>query len=75
MRLAGIEKDAVNMTVAEALQAQRLYEEAGIKEARKIRVRIQEKFTVPMACLVLACLEPPSVLSPVTAVAAVSRSS
>ena len=53
LRLAGIEEDAVNMTVAEALQAQRLYEEAGsIKEARKIRVRIQEKFTVPMACLV-----------------------
>ena len=53
VKLAGIEKDAVNMTVAEALQAQRLYEEAGsIKEARKIRVRIQEKFTVPMACLV-----------------------
>ena len=53
LRLAGIEKDAVNMTVSEALQAQRLYEEAGsIKEARKIRVRIQEKFTVPMACLV-----------------------
>ena len=51
--LAKIEKDAVNMTVAEALQAQKLYEEAGsIKEARKIRVRIQEKFTVPMACLV-----------------------
>ena len=25
---------------------------ASIKEARKIRVRIQEKFTVPMACLV-----------------------
>ncbi len=53
LRLAKIEKDAVNMTVAEALQAQRLYEEAGsIKDARKIRVRIQEKFTVPMACLV-----------------------
>ena len=52
-RLAGIEEDAVNMTVAEALQAQRVYEEAGsINEARKIRVRIQEKFTVPMACLV-----------------------
>ena len=53
VKLAGIEKDAVNMTVAEALQAQRLYEEAGsIKDARKIRVRIQEKFSVPMACLV-----------------------
>ncbi len=53
VRLAKIEKDAVNMTVAEALQAQRLYEEAGsLKDVRKIRVRIQEKFTVPMACLV-----------------------
>ena len=53
LRLASIEKDAVNMTVAEAFQALRLYEEAGsIKEARKMRVRIQEKFTVPMACLV-----------------------
>ena len=53
LRLAGIEKDAVNMTVAEAIQAERLYAEAGsLKDARKIRVRIQEKFTVPMACFV-----------------------
>ena len=53
IRLASIENDAVNMTVAEALQAEQLYVEAGsIKEARKIRVRIQEKFTVPMTCLV-----------------------
>ena len=53
LRLASIEKDAVNMTVAEAFQTLRLYEEAGsIKDARKMRVRIQEKFTVPMACLV-----------------------
>ena len=53
VRLAKVEKDAVNMTVAEAVQAERLYTEAGsIKEARKIRVRIQEKFTVPLTCLV-----------------------
>ena len=53
VRLAEVEKDAVNMTVAEAVQAERLYTEAGsIKEARKIRVRIQEKFTVPLTCLV-----------------------
>ena len=53
LRLASIEKDAVNMTVAEAFQTLRLYEEAGsLKDARKMRVRIQEKFTVPMACLV-----------------------
>ena len=53
LRLATVEKDAVNMTVAEALKAERLYVEAGsVKEARKIRVRIQEKFTVPLTCLV-----------------------
>ncbi len=53
LRLAKIQKDAVNMTVAEALQAERLYTEAGSsKDVRKIRVRIQEKFTFPMACLV-----------------------
>ena len=53
IRLAAVEKDAVNMTVFEAIEAERLYVEAGsIKDARKIRVRIQEKFTVPMTCLV-----------------------
>ena len=53
LRLAAVEKDAVNMTVTEAIQARRLYLEAGsIKDARKIQVRIQEKFTVPITCLV-----------------------
>ena len=53
LRLAGIQKDAVNMTVAEAISAERLYQEAGsLKDVRKIKVRIQEKFTVPMACIV-----------------------
>ena len=53
LRLTRIQKDAVNMTVSEAMQAERLYVEAGnVKDARKIRVRIQEKFTFPMACVV-----------------------
>ncbi len=53
LRLTRIQKDAVNMTVAEARQAERLYVEAGnTKDARKIRVRIQEKFTFPLACVV-----------------------
>ena len=57
LRLARIQKDAVNMTVAEAMQAERLYEEAGNnKDARKIRVRIQEKFTFPMACVVFGLI-------------------
>ena len=41
------------MTGEEAIRAERLYQEAGsLKDVRKIRVRIQEKFTVPMACIV-----------------------
>ena len=47
------------MTVGEALQAP-AHEEAGsIKEARKIRVRIQE-VTVSWPAWCSACLEPPS---------------
>ena len=39
------------MTVAEALQAEELLRQAGdIKEARRLQVRIQEKFTLPTAC-------------------------
>ena len=51
----GIElpKDANDMTVAEALRAEKLYLEVGnVKEARRMKVRIQEKFTLPMACFV-----------------------
>ncbi len=53
VRLAKLAKDANNMTVSEAIEAQKLYAKAGNKkEARRIKVRIQEKFTLPMACLV-----------------------
>ena len=45
------------MTVHEAIQAQRLYAEAGNrKEARRMKVRIQEKFTLPMACIVFSLI-------------------
>ncbi len=45
------------MTVQEAIQAQKLYAEAGNrKEARRMKVRIQEKFTLPMACLVFGLI-------------------
>jgi lipopolysaccharide export system permease protein len=57
IRIAKLPKDANNMTVAEALQAERLLEDAGdIKGARKLQVRIQEKFTLPMACLVFGLI-------------------
>ena len=45
------------MTVAEALRAQRLYSESGnVKEARRMEVRVQEKFTLPMACVVFGLI-------------------
>ncbi|KZR88368.1 LptF/LptG family permease [Synechococcus sp. MIT S9508] len=57
IRIAKLPKDANNMTVAEALQAEQLLLNAGdIKEARRLQVRIQEKFTLPMACLVFGLI-------------------
>ncbi len=56
-RIAELPKDSNQMTFLEAMRAERLYEEAGnIKEARRMKVRIQEKFTLPMACLVFALI-------------------
>ena len=57
IRIAKLPKDANNMTVAEALQAEQLLQNAGdIKEARRLQVRIQEKFTLPFACLVFGLI-------------------
>ena len=57
IRIAKLPKDANNMTVAEALQAEKLLQNAGdVKEARRLQVRIQEKFTLPMACLVFGLI-------------------
>ena len=57
VRIAKLPKDANNMTVAEAVEAEQLLREAGDrKEARRLRVRIQEKFTLPMACLVFGLI-------------------
>ena len=56
-QLAKIPKDANDMTVAQAIKAERMYKKAGnIKESRRIRVRIQEKFTLPSACLVFGLI-------------------
>jgi lipopolysaccharide export system permease protein len=57
LKLAALPKDATSMTVAQALQAERLLEEAGDrKEARRLRVRIQEKFAFPAICLVFGLI-------------------
>jgi len=57
VRIAQLPKDANNMTVVEAIEAEQLLRDAGDrKEARRLRVRIQEKFTLPMACLVFGLI-------------------
>ena len=57
LKVSEIQRDANDMTVAEAIAAKNIYENSGnIKEARKMKVRIQEKFTLPCACLVFGLI-------------------
>ena len=55
--LAKVPKNASDMSLKEALEAERIYKKIGdLKEIRKIQVRIQEKFTLPCACLVFGLI-------------------
>ena len=55
--LAKVPSDANDMTLKQAKKAESLYKKSGnIKEARRMRVRIQEKFTLPAACLVFGLI-------------------
>ncbi len=55
--LAKVPKDASDMSLKEALEAEKIYKKIGdIKQIRKIQVRIQEKFTLPCACLVFGLI-------------------
>ena len=55
--LARVPKDATEMSLKQALEAERIYQETGnLKEIRRIQVRIQEKFTLPCACLVFGLI-------------------
>jgi len=57
MELAKVPKDSTEMTLNQAIQAEKIYEKTGnLKEVRRIRVRIQEKFTLPFACLVFGLI-------------------
>ncbi len=57
IKIASIPKDANDMTLAEARKALQIYKEtSNIKEVRRLKVRIQEKFTLPMACLVFSLI-------------------
>ena len=55
--IAQMPKDANDMNLYEANTAMELYQTSGnIKEARRMKVRIQEKFTLPIACSVFALI-------------------
>ena len=57
MELAKVPKDANEMSLKQALKAETIYRKTGnIKEIRRIQVRIQEKFTLPCACLVFGLI-------------------
>ncbi len=57
MELAKVPKDANEMTLKQAIQAEKIYMKTGnLKEVRRIKVRIQEKFTLPFACLVFGLI-------------------
>ncbi len=57
MELAKIPKDSTEMTLQQALKAEMIYKKTGnLKEIRRIQVRIQEKFTLPCACLVFGLI-------------------
>ncbi len=54
-KLAEIPRSADNMTISEARKAQKMYEMSGNnKESRKMKVRIYEKMTLPMSCIVFS---------------------
>ena len=55
--IARVPKDASDMSLKEALEAEKIYKKMGdLKQIRKIQVRIQEKFTLPCACLVFGLI-------------------
>ncbi len=57
LELAKVPKDSTEMTLKQALEAEKIYKKTGnIKEIRRIQVRIQEKFTLPFACLVFGLI-------------------
>ena len=57
LNLAKIPKDASEMSLKQALEAEKIYKSTGnLKEIRRIQVRIQEKFTLPCSCLVFGLI-------------------
>jgi len=55
--IAKLPKNSNNMTLNQAIDARNLYRLSGNKkEERRIKVRIQEKLTVPLSCLVFSII-------------------
>ena len=57
LEVGKLPSDAAQMTVAQAMRAQAIVEKSGNQlEARRLRVRIQEKFAFPAICLVFGLI-------------------
>ncbi len=57
LKVSKIPGDANEMTLSQAFEARKIFIEIGdVKEARKMSVRIHEKFTLPCACLVFGLI-------------------
>ena len=57
LKVSKIPDDANEMTLSQAFEARKIFIEIGdVKEARKMSVRIHEKFTLPCACLVFGLI-------------------
>ena len=57
LQVARLPDDANDMTLAQAIAAEKVESDAGnIKASRKLKVRIQEKFSFPMACIVFGLI-------------------
>ena len=57
IQVAKLPDDANDMTLTQAIAAEKIESDAGnIKAARKLKVRIQEKFSFPMACIVFGLI-------------------
>ena len=55
--IAKLPKNSNNMTLGQASRARKLYKLSGnMKEERRIKVRIQEKFTVPLSCMIFSII-------------------
>ena len=56
-KISELPKDPSYMTLSDAFKAKKLYKISGnTKEERRLKVRIQERFTLPMACLVFSLI-------------------